>query len=148
MEYYDNKLTHLWVDIFILDELPDRDWEAGIVRFLHKAIYGMAMGHRYHLDMSRYRGAEKLMISCLSFVGRAVPMKWLNKFQEKLAVMWDGKKCRRFYYSNYQPDFLYVTVDRERDVYKRQILDRLFPTCLMCGTLKSFLWQIFLPEFP
>lgn len=113
MEYYDNKLTHLWVDIFILDELPDRDWEAGIVRFLHKAIYGMAMGHRYHLDMSRYRGAEKLMISCLSFVGRAVPMKWLNKFQEKLAVMWDGKKCRRFYYSNYQPDFLYVTVDRE-----------------------------------
>ena len=46
MDYYDGKLNHLWVDLFILDKLPKGKAAAEITRFLHKAVYGLAMGHR------------------------------------------------------------------------------------------------------
>lgn len=45
MEFYEGKLNHLWVDIFILDRLPESRAGAEFAKFLQKAVYGMAMGH-------------------------------------------------------------------------------------------------------
>lgn len=47
MEYYEGRLNHLWVDLFILDELPEPRYKAMLVKGLHTLIYGLAMGHRY-----------------------------------------------------------------------------------------------------
>ena len=54
MDYYEGKLNHLWVDLFILDKLPEGKLASEMTRFIHKAIYGLAMGHRHDLDYSRY----------------------------------------------------------------------------------------------
>lgn len=112
MEFYDGKLNHLWVDLFVLDELPEGNGAAALVRVLHTVIYGLAMGHRYRLDLSHHGKKERLAIGLLSAVGKRIPMKWIFSWQHRLALLFNNGKHSRYYASNYQPDFLYVTVER------------------------------------
>lgn len=113
MDYYEGKLNHLWVDLFILDKLPKSRLGGEMTRFLHKAIYGMAMGHRYKLDYSKYSPLHKIFVGTLATVGRLVPFKTLYAFQRMVALKDKRSKGNLRYYSNYQPDFLYVTLDKE-----------------------------------
>lgn len=113
MQYYDGKLTHLWVDLFVIDELPKAKPAAAWTLLLHKMIYGMAMGHRYRLDFGKYSLFHKAAVGGLAAVGKLVPMRALFTAQTLVAVK-DGKgKSPLCYYSNYQPDYLYVTLKRE-----------------------------------
>ena len=113
MRYYDGKLNHLWVDLFVLDELPDSAWGAALARGLQTLVYGLAMGHRYELDFSRYRGAAKAAVRLLSAVGRCLPMGFIFRLQRRLSLLLDNGRKKRLYASNYQPDFLYVTWEKE-----------------------------------
>ncbi len=113
MEYYEGKLNHLWVDIFILDNISDNAVMDMLTRTFHKFIYGLSMAWRYGLDMSKYKGIDKLAVGTLSMFGKMCGMKTLFKLQEKTAVRVNGKNTKRLYYSNYQPDFLHVTIDSE-----------------------------------
>ena len=113
MRYYDGKLNHLWVDLFVLDELPDSAWGAALARGLQTLVYGLAMGHRYELDFSRYRGTAKAAVRLLSAVGRCLPMGVIFRLQRRLSLLFDTGRKKRLYASNYQPDFLYVTWEKE-----------------------------------
>ena len=122
MDYYDGKLNHLWVDIFILDSIPDNKLSDRITRFRQKMLYGFAMTKRYRLDMSKYKGTDRLKVSILSFLGKSMDMRRLFKKQEELSVKYnmhptkkdtEKKQTKNLYYSNYQPDFLHDTVKRE-----------------------------------
>lgn len=113
MEFYEGKLNHLWVDLFVIDPLPASKAGAEVTRFLHKAVYGMAMGHRYHLDFKKYSPIHKLLVGGLAAVGRVIPMKFLFSLQRALAVKDRRSKGNKRYYSNYQPDFLYVTLESQ-----------------------------------
>jgi lipopolysaccharide cholinephosphotransferase len=113
MEFYEGKLNHLWVDLFTIDELPEKNGAAQMTLLLHKMIYGMAMGHRFGLDYSKYSLFHKLAVGGMSTVGRFVPMKVLFRLQ-RMAALKDRKgKSSRCYYSNYQPDYLYVTLQKQ-----------------------------------
>ena len=73
----------------------------------------MAMAHRNGLDFSKYSLADKIRVGVLATAGRLIPMPVLFKLQ-RLAAMKDAdKKTKRWYYSNYQPDYLYVTLEGE-----------------------------------
>lgn len=113
MQYYGRKLNHLWVDLFIIDELPQKKWPANVTLFMHKAIYLLAMGHRYHLDYSKYSPFHKAAVGSVSKIGRLIPMKWIFKMQEMTALKDKKGKSNLRYYSNYQPDYLYVTLQKE-----------------------------------
>lgn len=113
MQYYEGKLNHLWVDLFVMDELPRNKVAATWTLLLHKVIYGLAMGHRFGLDYSKYSRFHKLAVGALAAVGRLIPMKALFKLQDMVAKK-DGRgKSELLYYSNYQPDYLYVTLQKE-----------------------------------
>lgn len=113
MRFYEGKLNHLWVDLFTIDELPDSKVASACTRLLHTVIYGMAMGHRYRLDYKKYSLINKIVIGTLASLGKIIPMKTLSKLQHMIAVKdHKGKSCLR-YYSNYQPDYLYVTLKKE-----------------------------------
>ena len=112
MQYYEGKLNHIWVDLFILDKLPASRAGAEFTRFLHKAVYGMAMGHRYKLDFGKYSMIHKIFVGGLAAVGRLVPMKLIFAMQKAAALKDRRSKGSLRYYSNYQPDYLYVTVDK------------------------------------
>lgn len=112
-QYYEGKMNHLWVDLFTLDVLPQNRVNSTITLLLHKIVYGMAMGHRYQLDFGKYGVFYKLAVSGLSVVGRLIPMRVLFALQKMIALK--DRKCRSnlCYYSNYQPDYLYVTLQKE-----------------------------------
>ncbi len=113
MEYYNGKLNHLWVDLFTIDELPQKKWAANITLLLHKVIYLLSMGHRYHLDYSKYSPFHKAAVGIVSTIGRLVPMKYLFRLQQMAAVKDRRDRSNLRYYSNYQPDYLYVTLQKE-----------------------------------
>ena len=113
VQYYEGKLNHLWVDLFIIDELPQSKAAAGFTRLLHKSIYLLAMGHRYHLDFSKYSLFHKLAVGGGFAVGRLVPMKLIFKMQHAAALKDKHGRSSLRYYSNYQPDYLYVTLEGE-----------------------------------
>lgn len=112
-EYYEEKLNHLWVDLFTIDELPAGNLSRQVTLFLHKAVYGMAMGHRFSLDYSKYSKMHKLFVGVLAAIGRLIPMKALFSLQKSVAVKDRKGKSSLRYYSNYQPDYLYVTLQKE-----------------------------------
>ena len=84
MDYYDGKLNHLWVDLFILDKLPKGKAAAEITRFLHKAVYGLAMGHRHDLDYTKYSLMYKVFVGGLATIGKFIPMKAIFFMQKPL----------------------------------------------------------------
>lgn len=111
MDYYEGKLNHLWVDLFILDKLPEGKLASEMTRFIHKAIYGLAMGHRHDLDYSRYSLLHKIFVGGLATAGKLIPLKWIISMQKWAALKDRKSKGSRWYYSNYQPDYLYVTLE-------------------------------------
>lgn len=113
MEFYGGKLNHIWVDLFILDKLPASKLGAEATRFIHKAVYGMAMGHRYKLDFGKYSLMHKIFVGTLAGVGRFVPMKAIFAMQRAAALKDRHSRGSLRYYSNYQPDYLYVTLDKD-----------------------------------
>ena len=113
MDYYDGKLNHLWVDLFILDKLPKGKAATEITRFLHKAIYGLAMGHRHDLDYSKYSLMHKIFVGGLATAGKLIPMKVIFAMQKAIALKDRHSKGDLRYYSNYQPDYLYVTLHKD-----------------------------------
>lgn len=113
MQYYDGKLNHLWVDLFTIDELPQKKWAANVTLLMHKIIYLLSMGHRHHLDFAKYSPFYKVAVGVVSTIGRIVPMKWLFRLQQMVAVKDRKDRSNLRYYSNYQPDYLYVTLQKE-----------------------------------
>ncbi|WP_432627063.1 LicD family protein [Brotaphodocola sp.] len=113
MDFYGGKLNHLWVDLFTIDTLPENKLDATATLLMHKMIYGMAMGHRYHLDFGKYSLFHKLAVGGMSTVGKLIPLSVLFRLQRMVALRDHKKKSSKLYYSNYQPDYLYVTLQKE-----------------------------------
>ncbi len=111
MRFYEGKLNHLWVDLFVLDRLPDGKAGSFLAKFMQKAVYGFAMAHRDRLDFSKYSAADRVRVGILTAVGKLIPMRLLFRLQRCLAMKDQKKNTKRWYYSNYQPDYLYVTLD-------------------------------------
>lgn len=129
MKFYGGKLNHLWVDLFILDKLPENRAAAAFTRFLQMAVYGLAMGHRYRLDYSKYSLMNKIFVAVLAAIGKRMPMRMIRGLQRRVSVKDNKGKSRLRYYSNYQPDYLYVTLKEE---WIRETVDLLFEdTALM-----------------
>ena len=111
MNFYGGKLNHIWVDLFILDKLPASPAGAAVTRFVHKAIYGLAMGHRPGLDFKKYSLVHKIFVGGLAGVGRFIPLRLIFAMQRAAALKDRRSRGTRWYYSNYQPDYLYVTLE-------------------------------------
>ena len=121
--FYEGKLNHLWVDCFILDDLPAKALWAKFYTFRQQLIFGLAMGHRRMVNLKKYKGLSRLFVSVLSKLGRLFSMPYLFSLQDawaqaegkrrktkarRKAVTSNPEKEERFlYFSNYQPDFQY-----------------------------------------
>lgn len=112
-EYYEHRLNHVWVDIFILDKIPQNRILAGLVRLWQKKIYLLSMGHRYRIDYRKYGIIHRLLIFIFSNIGRFLPMRLLFGIQESLSCCFRHFPCKNLYYSNYQPDYLHITLKKE-----------------------------------
>ena len=109
--FYEGKLNHLWIDLFVIDKIPDGKGQDRMARFMQKAVYGLAMGHRQKLDFGKSTPADKVRVGVLAGVGKMIPMKAIYRMQRKLAAKDHRKNTKHLYYTNYAPDWMYVTLD-------------------------------------
>ena len=111
---YEGKLNHLWVDIFILDKLPKSKSLQKFVLFNQKLIYLFSMGHRKKLELKKYKGTMKLAVLFFSIFGKIIPTKRLFKLQDGLSkLFYKSRKSNTWYYSNYQPDYIDIKVNKD-----------------------------------
>ena len=110
---YDGWLSRSWIqeEFIHLDKLPASPAGAAVTRFVHKAIYGLAMGHRPGLDFKKYSLIHKIFVGGLAGVGRFIPLRLIFAMQRAAALKDRRSRGSRWYYSNYQPDYLYVTLE-------------------------------------
>ena len=111
---YEGKLNHLWVDIFIIDKLPKSKPLQRLTLFSQKLIYLFSMGHRKKLDLKKYKGSMKIAVSVFSIIGKIISMKYLFKLQDRLSkLFYKSRKSSTLYYSNYQPDYIDIKVNKD-----------------------------------
>jgi len=111
--YYDNIPNKICVDLFVLDEIIEKS----LARKLHilkmYIIYGMAMGHRYSLDYSKYKGIQKLQVIVLASLGKMFSMKTIYKMERKAATRYNNTGSKLLYWSNYEPGYTHMTVPKD-----------------------------------
>ena len=111
---YEGKLNHLWVDIFIIDKLPKSKPLQRLTLFSQKLIYLFSMGHRKKLDLKKYKGSMKIAVSVFSIIGKIISMKYLFRLQDRLSkLFYKSRKSCTLYYSNYQPDYIDIKVNKD-----------------------------------
>lgn len=111
--YYDNIPNKVCVDLFVLDKIS----ESALWRRLHiirmYIIYGMAMGHRYRLDYSKYKGLQRLQVVALATLGRLFKLKTIYRLEAKAATRYNKTNGSLCYYSNYEPGYGHVIIPAE-----------------------------------
>ena len=109
-------LNHIIGDIFILEDCADSDLLHRFTLLKLRLLYGLCMGHRYHLDPKEYPGLSGLAVRILSGIGKKIPLKKLLAAHKKAALSESGKnrKRDRFYYSNYLFEDLHYILPGER----------------------------------
>ena len=56
---------------------------------------------------------NKIFVAALAAIGKRIPMRTIRGLQRRVSVKDNKGKSRLRYYSNYQPDYLYVTLNEE-----------------------------------
>ena len=90
-EAYGKLENYLCIDVMQHYHIPEGKLGGGMAKARMKLLYGLGMGHRYHLDFSKYKGAEKLAVALMSAVGKLIPAKTVCRRFRRLADRWDQK---------------------------------------------------------
>lgn len=110
--YYDNIPNKVCVDLFVLDEITEKPLAQRFHILKMYIIYGMAMGHRYSLDYSKYKGIQKLQVMVLATLGRLFSMKSIYKMEHRAATHYNNSDSELLYYSNYEPGYTHITIPK------------------------------------
>ncbi len=113
--FYKEELNHICVDLFVLDEIAEGKIAQKLQILRMKVIYGMAMAHRYRLDLKKYRGISRIQVAVLAAVGKCFSMQRIYRWEKTAARAQENGKRKRLYWSNYQPDFVHMTIPKEAE---------------------------------
>lgn len=113
MAFYDEKISRLCVDLFIADALPDGKLTKPLTRLCHCVVYGLALGHRWKVDLSDYKGIMKAFVFVLSGIGKRIPFPAIYRMWKGLCRKDLGKPTHLYFYSSYAPDYFYVEIEKD-----------------------------------
>ena len=99
--FYGNNQNRVALDIFILDSTSSNKIFQKIKAIELKIIYGLAMGHRFKIDYSKYSLLNKIYVAFLAFVGRRIKLKSIFKWQSKVAKKYNKSDSEYCMVSNY-----------------------------------------------
>jgi lipopolysaccharide cholinephosphotransferase len=98
---YNNKQNKICIDIFILDDIPNNGFLYRLHLLSHKILYGLAMGHRYELDYSKYSFCQKLSVKFLSGIGKHISLQRIFRWHERWSARHHAPKYSRYMVSNH-----------------------------------------------
>lgn len=100
--FYGKKLNHVAVDLFVIDHLSDNNLLRSLQRLRMLLMYGLAMGHRYKLDFSNYKGFAKIVVMIFSKLGKKIPIRTIVNKYIKISTQYNSKlNTKQFFFSNY-----------------------------------------------
>lgn len=95
--------NHLAMDIYVLDNASN-DVKANKRNVLKlQCLYGLAMGHRAHIDYSEYKNqsrTRRMEIRILTLVGKFIPLKIIFALYEKYRKTFEREEGKYCYESN------------------------------------------------
>ncbi len=103
------------LDIYILDNASDSPRLHKLHMFLIRAVYGLGMGHRAHLDAGEYASAGKFTSAAvrgLAAVGRFLPAPLIFSLHDRISTLFRGKKTGTYFMSNGFLPFIHTRYDR------------------------------------
>lgn len=100
-KFYGNMQNRIALDIFVLDSTSSNRLAQKIHVIKHKMVYGLAMGHRYKIDYSKYSLANKVFSGALAKTGKHISLNRIFSWQEKLAIKYNEKSTEDCMVSNY-----------------------------------------------
>jgi lipopolysaccharide cholinephosphotransferase len=112
MEFYDDKISKLCVDLFVADDLPDGKLAKLLTKLSHCIIYGLALGHRYKINYSDYQGVMKATVFVLSGIGRLIPFSVTYRVWKSLCRKDKKKNTHLYFYSTYAPNYFHVEMEK------------------------------------
>ena len=109
---YDEKLNHLWIDVFAYENIPDGKWAATFTVLRHRLLYLLALGHR---DVSHIKTSAlmKVLTAPFRLLGSLIPMEKLCAHKDRLSKKDRGLQTKKYFVPSYQPDWLQVWYDKE-----------------------------------
>ena len=115
---YNEKLNHLWIDVFAYENIPDGKWAAAFTVLRHRLLYLLALGHR---DVSHIKTSAlmKVLTAPFRLAGSLIPMEKLCAHKDRLSKKNRGLQTKKYFVPSYQPDWLQVWYDK--DWYKEII---------------------------
>lgn len=99
--YYGGLQNHLGTDVFIYFRVPSRPMEQKMLKLKTKILYGLGMAHRYQQKMEKYTFFQKLQVTVLSTLGKAIPAKTICEMWWKEMLRWQGKDVNMLFTGNY-----------------------------------------------
>ena len=89
--FYQNIENHVGTDVFILAKTPNTSLGRKGMIFSIKALYGMAMAHRHHIEWDKYKGFQKVQVAVLSTLGKLCSAEHLCDRFDRLTHKRDKK---------------------------------------------------------
>ncbi|MBR5273307.1 MAG: LicD family protein [Clostridia bacterium] len=106
-EYYENHHNRVALDLFVLDNACD-GFRFKLQLVLLKALYGLAMAHRYKTDYKKYSFGEKIKVFVLSTIGRLFSTKRVMKWYDKASLIASDKG-----------EYCFISNDQFKNIAKR-----------------------------
>ena len=125
---YDEKLNHLWIDVFAYENIPDGKLAAAFTVLRHRLLYLLALGHR---DVSHIKTSAlmKVLTAPFRLLGSLIPMEKLCVHKERLSKKDRGLQTKKYFVPSYQPDWLQVWYDKDwyKEIIRVPFEDTLLP---------------------
>ena len=125
---YDEKLNHLWIDVFSYENIPDGKLAAAFTVLRHRLLYLLALGHRdtAHIKTS---ALMKVLTAPFRLFGHMIPIEKLCAHKDRLSKKDRGTKTKKYFVPSYQPDWLQVWYDKEwyKEIIRVPFEDTLLP---------------------
>lgn len=131
-EFFNGRVNHLWIDIFVMDNVPDSKIGSAVAAAGQKILYAMSLGHR-KFSYINSTGANKIAVVPFALIGKLIPLRTLCIWKDRWSAKDRNKETERVYVTNYPPEWFDLKLEKDwiRDVKYMQFEDTEFP--VPCG---------------
>ena len=111
-EFFNGKTNHLWVDIFVMDNIPDSKAGVFVASSGQKLLHALSLGHR-KLSYINSSKLYKVLLLPFILVGKLIPLTTLCRWKEKWSAKDMNKPTSRVYVTNYPPEWFGYILEKE-----------------------------------
>ena len=125
---YGNFQNNICVDVFQHYHMPAGPAARTLARGRVKLLYGLGMGHRHHLDYSKYTLPQRIAVGLMALIGKLLPAKTVCKRFDKAMDALERKNADSpWMFSNWVPGPIYQRSEWFDRATEGELRGRKFP---------------------